>query len=74
MDTRGWVLTTHLVTMVWQNLDRNFKGNKQRSFNYRTFTHLIKQAAAAFKISPEILVLFILTVEDDKSRFESCWA
>eukprot|EP00969_Alexandrium_andersonii_P088400 3898684-Alexandrium_andersonii.AAC.1 len=73
MDTGGRVLTTHIVAMVWQNLDRNYKGGKQRSFNYRAFTNLIKQAAAAFKISPEILVLFILATGDDKSRFESCW-
>eukprot|EP00969_Alexandrium_andersonii_P266910 11795556-Alexandrium_andersonii.AAC.1 len=59
--------------MTWQNLDRNYKGTKHNSFNYRIFAELAKQSAAAFRVAREINALFILAVEDDKSRFESCW-
>eukprot|EP00969_Alexandrium_andersonii_P084355 3721427-Alexandrium_andersonii.AAC.1 len=73
MDTGGWVLTTHLATMVRGSLDRHGKWNKKGSFNYRTFTNLIKGAATVFQMPEDVCVLFLLAIEDDKSRFERCW-
>eukprot|EP00969_Alexandrium_andersonii_P353193 15439316-Alexandrium_andersonii.AAC.1 len=58
--------------LVRQNLDKHQKHNEE-SFNYRTFVYLAKDASFIFRMPEDVIVLFLLTIESDKSRFESCW-
>eukprot|EP00969_Alexandrium_andersonii_P350016 15432347-Alexandrium_andersonii.AAC.1 len=64
MDTGGWVLATHLVDLCWQNL----KGD--RNATYYAFKDLLEAASQAFELHVDVVALFLLTVESDKSRFE----
>eukprot|EP00969_Alexandrium_andersonii_P162504 7183244-Alexandrium_andersonii.AAC.1 len=59
--------------MVWHNVKSDPRDRKNgESYLYRSFVKLLSSAAEALQVSQEAVVLFILTAEDEKSRFESC--
>eukprot|EP00969_Alexandrium_andersonii_P264491 11689834-Alexandrium_andersonii.AAC.1 len=63
MDTGGWVLTTHLVGLVGQNLDKKPQRDTGEPRNYDVFSSLAKHAACAFRMPEDVVALFVLTIE-----------